>query len=446
MTISVLVAAPSDRKLLVDLVVAARRAHGLHPELELDILVPAPIVPTWLAEDQGWLRLRTQIGALAPHYDLVIQTHADQALAQELANVSTEARSGVVTSPTFQVQGRWAQTFLALQGARRFLPFSPVDLYEHILLGRLSRVSYPSAPAQGEWVVDLDSFAEAQRPWAEEALRALAALYPGKTKDRWTTSSSPVAGYVGADPALASWLSALGAKCFLVWDFVWESKYAPANPSAWVLSTTQLPSGSELLTLLKTCDLTRGPHFRMTDEYLGGSVRAWPSTQTVADPVDVLGFVNYVVLNYVNDLCEVDIPIPRIDANCCLRLKSCQLVLRKISELNLFAIKFLNDFVTKVGDGSVTNDDVRALTEKINEVDELAAKSLEAFPELDLLRLWAHFLKAAASGESTLEIAKSLILVYHEISQALDASNELLLKITKRYSDASPSPKDTTWK
>lgn len=443
MTISVLITAPKEPKLFVDLVIAAERAHRLHPELRLDVLAEAAVVPAWWQSPGTWLRLHTTLSAVASNYDLVVHTYADETLARELATVTAEARSGVVTAPTFQVQGRWAQTLVALLGCQRFSPFTPVDLFEHILLGRLSRVSYPAEPRDGHWVVDLDSFSDAHRGWAEDALRTIATLFPGRVKDRWSGSAQSLSGYVGANPALASWLSAQGTKCFLVWDFIWEAKFAPANPTAWVVDANNLPGQSELLGLLRSPELTSATHFRYTDEFLGGNLRSWRAEQLVGNPHEVLALVHYVVLNYVNDLCEVDVPIPRVDASCCLRLKSCQLVLRKVSELNLFAIKFLNDFITKVSENTAANDDVRELMQKINEVDELATNSLSAFPELDLLRLWSHFLKAAASGESTLEISKSLILVYHEISQAFEASSELLLKITQRYTEAPSARKDS---
>jgi hypothetical protein len=67
------------------------------------------------------------------------------------------------------------------------------------------------------------------------------------------------------------------------------------------------------------------------------------------------------------------------------------------------------------------------------EIDEITNKTMAVYHEMDLLKLWIHFSKAGAQGENVIDIAKSLILIYYEINQAMEAYIELTDSIVQQH-------------
>jgi len=208
---------------------------------------------------------------------------------------------------------------------------------------------------------------------------------------------------------------------------------APAHADAWIVPEDQLPTHAQLLTMMSSRESRIGNSFRHTTEYLGGQLPVLPSGKT-DDAASVFDRLHYVVFNYLNDLLEVDLPIPEVTASCCMHLKGAQSVFNKLVHLNQFGIKFLQEFLDKVNNGSVKDIDVEELTTKIAEIDSYTEKTLGAYPEMDILRLWLQFSKAGAQGTSVIEIAKSLILILHEVNQAFQAYTELIDAVVRRHS------------
>jgi hypothetical protein len=243
--------------------------------------------------------------------------------------------------------------------------------------------------------------------------------------------STPVTAYWGCDPVAAAWCAAEGGQVVLFLNSTFDILNAASTEH---VVYQPLSAG---LTPRQALALPRQEHlghsaFRLTGEYLGGLFRA-PDIQRHQSYDEVFDQLHYVMLNYLNDLREVDLPVPRVDAAACLRLKGIQAVFAKLVHLNLFAVKFLQEFITKVGDGSVVDADVQDVATRIREIDELTEKTLAAHPELDVYRLVLKFAKSAAPGENMVEVAKSLILVFHESNQALEAYAELIGAVVKEH-------------
>ncbi len=434
MSMRILVAAPSHPKLFMDLAVAARIAIRAHAGLQIDILTAAP-VPSWWVAPAGVRVLREPPPADAT-YDLLIQTDPDPVIGARMAAVKAKHRGGVVGEGGTAVQGRWAQTLMAQMGARRFGPFTPHDLHVHVLLGHAVPVA-PRTPGNlpGVAVVDLDSFPAERRDWAEELLQA-ASAGSVRVLDRIPAAPTAVSTYWGCDPVAAAWWASEGAHVVLCYSGPFDTLNAAGVDHAVYQPFSADPAVRHVLALPRQEACTGGA-FRLTSEYLGGLFRS-PGTASVQSSEEVFDQLHYVVLNYLNDLREVDLPIPRVDAAGCLRLKGVQAVFAKLVHLNLFAVKFLQEFLTKVADGTVIDADIHDVGAKIGEIDQLTEQTLAAHPEMDVYRLILKFAKSAAPGENMVEVAKSLILVFHESNQALEAYAELIGAVVKEHVRPAP--------
>lgn len=435
MKLNTLVTCPADTKLFVDLVASACFVRDHHPEFTLDVLVDGRAIPRWWKAPGAWLRTLTDLSSTNPPYTLIIQTTPDQGLAVQLVGVAGENRAGVVAEPNLHIQGRWAQTFAAILGCHRFSPFTPFDLFNHIFIGRtIVDLTTKTNNTKGLWIVDLDTFADHNKVWAEGVLTQLSLTHPGLVRDKIPTAVSPgeVSAYIGGNAAAASWFSYFGAHAAFITTGPWQSKLAPAGAQAWTIDGNQLPDLKVLLRLFQGEDQRLGLHFRHTTEYLGGLLPTF-SDEPIDDAHQVYDRLHYVVINYLNDLLEVDLPVPAVTAQCCMRLKGIQTVLNKLIHLNQFGIKFLQEFNDKHKQGNAKEADVVELTAKMAEIDEITNKSMGVYAELDLIKLWTHFSKAGAQGENVVDISKSLILIYYEINQALEAYVELSGSIVQRH-------------
>ena len=434
MSLKVLVACPADEKFFVHLMASCLFAKRHHPELEADILVPAANVPNWWSFSAPWLRIFNNTTDAKSSYDLVIQLHPDPAVAESLRVIKTEHRSGVVSQDSIMVNGRWAQVFLAQLGARRFAPFSAHDLFNNMLLGRTApHMPSPTANHYGEWVVHIESMPPDQRPWGEELLSQMNFAHPNRARLEITypLNTDKISAYVGCNAALASWLAYHQVPVVLLHEGEFDPRLVLAGPQCWYYKfSSQLTSGQVIALLRPNATASNGLHY--TNEFLGGLAPV-PSEEKIESVTRVFDNLNYIVLNYLNDLREVDLPIPAISSSCCLQLKGTQSVLAKLVHLNQFGMRFLQEFLAKVETGNVNDKDVQDITQKVTEIDELTDKTLLTYPELDLYRMTLRFAKASAQGENILEIAKSLILVLHESNQTLQVYSELIETIIKRH-------------
>jgi hypothetical protein len=435
MNLNTLITCPPDTKLFIDLCASACFVRDHHPDFSIDIFVTNEAIPTWWSSPGNWLNIIFDLNNAKPPYALIIQTTPEQTLADQLLTIEAENRAGVTSQPNLHIQGRWAQTLIATFGCTRFSPFTPFDLFNHVLLGRTTIDFAPRNQNQkGLWVIDLDSLPPESRSWGETMISQISLTHPGQVRDKLLPSTRPqdIACYIGGQIAAASWFSYFGSKCALVSPKTWESKFAPAHPSAWVLDRDNLPAHKVLFQMMQGNETRVGSHFRHTTEFLGGQLPSF-SSDKVDSSEQIFDRLNYVVINYLNDLLEVDIPIPDITSECCLKLKGTQAVFTKLIHLNQFAIKFLQEFNDKHTSGLAKESDVIDLTNKMAEIDEITNKTMAVYHEMDLLKLWIHFSKAGAQGENVIDIAKSLILIYYEINQAMEAYIELTDSIVQQH-------------
>ncbi len=436
MNLRVLMAIPDHPKLFVDAAAAAITAKRHHPDLELDLLVSAKSVPSWWSPPGPWLQAIHDRKLSHTAYELAIQLDSDEDLARFIDKVHANHRSGVTFDGGLAVKGRWAQTFLSQWTARRFAPFSPYDLFTRVLMGHTPyETAVPRVLGNGTWVVDLDSLPTSRRSWGEELLSLAAASHTGKVLDHVPPApfrAEALEGYIGGNSALASWLSYHDVPTVLLHGGPFDSLLVLPRAHSWYLSLESNPTPGQALALLKKPDASPTGAFRLTDEFLGGVCHQVEGT-TYATALEAYDVLHYVVLNYVNDLREVDLPIPVVTSDCCLRLKASQAAFGKLTHLHQFGIKFLQEFLDKAATGIPREQDLQELNQKVGEVDALAEKTLAAFPELDVFRTGLKFAKSAAQGHNLVEVAKSLILILHESNQAMQAYVELVEAIVRRH-------------
>jgi hypothetical protein len=433
MSLNVLIAAPADDKFFIDLMASCLFAKRHHPELTTDIIVPAANVPGWWNFSAPWMRIFNDTTQVREAYDLIIQLHPDPAMAESLALVSTEHRSGVISHEGIMVNGRWAQAFLAQLGSRRFGPFAAFDLFNHIILGRTAPfVATPPAPQHGDWIVDVESMPANRRSWGEDLLSQVNFAHPNHARLEVVHPLNPekISAYIGCDTVLASWLAFHQVPVVLLHENEFEPRMLLAGAQCWYQRLTPQLTAGQVMSLLRS-QPTPVDAIRYTDEYLGG-LAAIPDDRpaTVAQIFDNL---HYVVFNYLNDLREVDLPIPATSASACMHLKGTIAVLAKLVHLNQFGMRFLQEFLAKVETGTVADKDVQEISQKVKEIDELTERTLTAYPEFDIYRMSLRFAKASAQGENIVEIAKSLILLLHESNQTLQVYSELIDTIIKRH-------------
>ena len=167
-----------------------------------------------------------------------------------------------------------------------------------------------------------------------------------------------------------------------------------------------------------------GKSFRLTNEYLSNLFLP-PTEKPIEDNQILFDYVLYVAFNFITDLREVNIPIPFVTSALVLKNKGIQSVLSKISHLNKFGIKFIQDYLDS---NEGTQDE---LVQKIAEIDDLTNRTLTTYPELDLVRLYLQFLKARVPGDDFSEVARNMILTFSEINQIIGSIDSLLGLIVK---------------
>ncbi|MBY0516221.1 MAG: hypothetical protein K2P81_04895 [Bacteriovoracaceae bacterium] len=435
MSLKVLFVSPDHQKLFVDLSISSVFVKSEHPQLTIDVYIDVDHVPSWWVKPGEWFQLIHSLDECSEKYDLIIQAAPSEEMAKALLSIQCENRAGVSIVPNLHVQGRWAQTLLSQMGSRRFAPFTPYDLFNHVLLGRTTLdLKEKKINTTGSWIVDLDSLPQKSRNWGEKLIAHLSSLYPNRVLDKIppTPTSTPIFGYVGSNTCYASWISSHGSHVALIIDGPLEPLSAPANSNSWIMPQDSLLDVSKIHSLFASSDLNFQGAYRLTNEYLGGQIL--DTKNVINDSEFIFEKLHYVVFNYLNDLLEIDIPIPEITAACCLKIKGIRSVFDKISHLNLFGIKFLQEFIDKTNGINPKSADVNEIIEKIHEIDQLTIKTMSVYREMDLLRNWIYYSKAGARGDNIYEISKSLILIFNEINQALGAYSELIDTIVKKHS------------
>lgn len=437
MSLKILVALPDDTKLFIDFLSSAVHTKNLHPELSIDVLTNKDTIPSWLKVNFDWFKTFETASSAQSEYDLIIQLEPSQKLANELQGITTKHRTGVVLLPEFHIEGNWCQIFISQFMAKRFAPFTPKDLFCHILIGKNSgfkSTKVKEISAKTKWYFDLSSINKDNRLWAESFHSNLSRQFPNHVTDDFEKeiNINDLDIYVGSDPVTANWCSYNNKSVLFILNEDWNSKYATCEINTWYVLKGHKPSATQILSMLKANVTHSDGVFKLTNEFLGGLFPSFDNSE-FKNINHVLDQIHYIVFNYTCDLLETNLPIPKVDSSTCLRLKGMMAVFGKLSHLNMFGIKFIQEFLSKNQATNLIDSDVTELSQKIQEIDQLTDKTLSAYGELDLLRHWIQFSKANIAGSNVIEISKSLVLLFNEINQSFAVYDDLIGTIVKKY-------------
>ncbi|MCE3012561.1 MAG: hypothetical protein LW878_05785 [Proteobacteria bacterium] len=372
------------------------------------------------------MKLTNDLKSLHSEFDLIIQLIPDPAIVEELEKIEAPARSGVRNHPHFHIQGSWAQLYMAMLGAKRYTPFTLKDVFAGIIDGGPSRYNATQATVinkSGKILIDQDLGNQ------DESLAALIQdlyrAFPGRVEEYSSSSNlEKVYAYIGTNTSLASFVSYFGGIAVHLLRDSWDLSQLPSSTHAWNVPADQKMDINLFHQMTKLDNYRIQKCFRLTNEYLSNLFLP-PTEKPIDDNHILFDHVLYVAFNFITDLREVDIPIPRVTCSLLLKNKGIVSVLNKISHLNTFGIKFIQDFFDSEQNSN------EELVRKIAEIDDLTNRSLAVYPELDLIRHYFQFLKAKVPGDNFNEVAKNMILTFSEINQIIGCIENLLSFIVK---------------
>lgn len=421
MSLNLLIASPGDERTLTELILSCQDAKKNYPELGVTLFTAENTTEFIRKIKPSWMVLTSNLTDHTLTYDLVIQLIPDHAVIMDLEAVPARTRSGVRISPHYHIQGSWAQLYMATLGARRFTPFTLRDVFYGIIDGEVNKnninENYPRHK-NGKILIDLDldNRSESMAHFIQDLYR----VYPGRVEEYTAqTSLESIYAYIGSNTSVASYVSNCGGISIHFIKESWDFSQLPSSVYSWNVPTDTEMDLALFHKFIKFESYREGKSFRLTNEYLGNLFTP-PTHKTIEDNAILFDHVFYVTFNFVTSLREVNIPVPVISSTLALKNKGIISVLNKITHLNKFGIKFIQDFL----DASKKDSD--ELIVKMSEIDDLTGRSLSVYPELDLLRLYIQFLKAKVPGNHFEEIAKNMILTFNEINQITACVVDLL--------------------
>lgn len=426
MSLRLLIACSSDERTISELLLASLEAKKNYANLELTIFTSLRASDLIYHCSPAWVKLTNDLKSLHSEFDLIIQLIPDPAIVEELEKIEAPARSGVRNHPHFHIQGSWAQLYMAMLGAKRYTPFTLKDVFAGIIDGGPSRYNATQATVinkSGKILIDQDLGNQ------DESLAALIQdlyrAFPGRVEEYSSSSNlEKVYAYIGTNTSLASFVSYFGGIAVHLLRDSWDLSQLPSSTHAWNVPADQKMDINLFHQMTKLDNYRIQKCFRLTNEYLSNLFLP-PTEKPIDDNHILFDHVLYVAFNFITDLREVDIPIPRVTSSLLLKNKGIVSVLNKISHLNTFGIKFIQDFF----DSEQSSNE--ELVRKIAEIDDLTNRSLAVYPELDLIRHYFQFLKAKVPGDNFNEVAKNMILTFSEINQIIGCIENLLSFIVK---------------
>lgn len=382
------------------------------------------------------------------HFDILVNLDFRPESQDTIDKLSYSKLSGIHHRPHFQIVGRWAQTLFSQLASKDFLPFTTLDLFNHAIMGRSTyelAINHHTERKNILW--DIESGNENEVEILEDALSAIKNIFPQYNfylKPEKNFNANECALYVGQDPLLALWVGVHQGKTLLLT----REKNIPMNglpgERCYFTDHSSLRGPADLVENVKRIILDQEveaavSHF--TQEYLGGLCLF--DNKEITSSSDLFYHYNYILFNYVNQLTDINLPIPGISSELQLHLRGLSTVIGKLEHLNLFAVKALNELLKKLEIGLDADQEINDALSKIQEIDHLSDKTLQAYPEMDLMRNYYRFSKAGAEGENIVDISKSLVLVYHEMNQCLHVYKELISATLKKYQVPDLSPHQT---
>lgn len=426
MSLRLLIACSSDERTMSELLLASLEAKKNYLDLELTIFTSHPATDLIYQCCPSWVKLTTDIKTLNSTFDLVIQLIPDPAIVVELEKMEARARSGVRNKPHFHIQGSWAQLYMAMLGAKRFTPFTLKDIFSGIIDGSSSRYTPSQAPPlnkSGKILIDQDLGNQDES--IASLIQDLYKAFPGRVEEYGASSDLAKAyAYIGTNTSVASIVCHFGAISIHLMKDSWDMSQIPSSCNAWNVPADQKIDINTFHQMTRLESFRIDKCFRLTNEYLSNLFLP-PFEKPINDNNLLFDHVLYVAFNFITDLREVDIPVPCVSSSLLLKNKGIASVLNKISHLNTFGIKFIQDFF------ETEQNSNEELVKKIKEIDDLTNRSLAVYPELDLIRHYFQFLKAKVPGENFNDVAKNMILTFSEINQIIGCIDSLLTLIFK---------------
>jgi hypothetical protein len=426
MSLRLLIACSSDERTMSELLLASLEAKRNYGNLELTIFTTDKASDLIYQSSPDWVRLTNDLKSLHSKFDLIIQLIPDPAIVDELEKIDAPARSGVRNNPHFHIQGSWAQLYMAMLGAKRYSPFTLKDVFAGIIDGGSSRYNPSQAMVinkSGKILIDQDLGHQDES--LATLIQDLYRAFPGRVEEYGTSSDlEKVYAYIGTNTSLASFVCFFGGIAVHLLRESWDLSQLPSSSHAWNIPADQKMDINLFHQMTKLDNYRIQKCFRLTNEYLGNLFLP-PTEKPIEDNHILFDHVLYVAFNFITDLREVDIPIPRVTSSLLLKNKGIASVLNKISHLNTFGIKFIQDFFNSEQNSN------EELVRKIEEIDDLTNRSLAVYPELDLIRHYFQFLKAKVPGDNFNEVAKNMILTFSEINQIIGCIDNLLTLIVK---------------
>jgi hypothetical protein len=362
-------------------------------------------------------------------WDLIV--NLNPYMDKETPHPRTQHLCGFTFDSPAQVNGRWSQLFVSQMASSHFSPFTPRDILTKVIAGAdIIHEKTQSKPPQSVFI-DLNGASETQKIWLTELAQRLSLK-----KNVTLSPPKEACTYLGANPLHASWYSFLGSDILLLAESPWNPLWTPWSGQGHVLFdfTIQTLTQTEKHILeLQELPSRSFSKFQNTDSSL-----TWIDfDKNQMNSHDVFQRLMLVMFSYINDLKEIDLPIPRIDSSTCLRLKAIQSLLKKLEHLNEFGIKYINDFLT-IAEDQVTEEGLKIFIQQMKEIDDLTQTSLQTAPELEALTYWLKLRNAQTPGNHFFEVAKQTILNFHESNQIYLSLSELIEHVTKNHFSQLP--------
>lgn len=433
MNMNILVSLEGDSETVTSFILASFEAKSLYPEITIDFFTQTD-APSFLRKIfPEWIRLTTKFSDLKEKYSLIIQLIPDPNVATRIDSLEADARSGIITNPQLHIQGVWAQTYISMLGAERFSPFCLTDIFKNILIGDENTKNLPKQKIinkNGKVLIDVNHLKNDEE--YTKLIQDIYTAYPGKVEEYSNdTNLQDTYIYLGQNSAIASLVCHFGGISFLLHKDDWNFKIIPSTTSNWNIPANIVLDFKHFNQMIKMSDFRISRAFRLTDEYLGNHFIPF-SDSMIEDNFSLFDHIYYVSYNYINSLIDIDLPVPKISSSLALKNKGIVSVLNKLIHLNKFGIKFIQDYLAQECDVK-SHQAKTELTKKLAEIDDLTHKTLETYPELDLLRLQIQFTKAKVPGDNFKTIAQNMILTFHEINQTILCIENLLSLVVNQH-------------
>lgn len=405
-----------------DFFLACNLALSSTLDLEFNILEIENLAPPRLLTSTFKPLLKNENNVLKNDYELLINLNHSDVIKSLLPKISCKKISGLIDIDQGLIQGRWAQTFFTQLATNRFAPFSAFDLFYNCIVGQ--RPKLPSLHDQKRKKIYIDVKSISNDYIDPSILQGLAKNYFQIVTDVKTVEEfEQIKWYIGSDIEEMKLANFYGADCISLAQLSRDLLDAPLSHAYILNHPFEMNQFESLLADQKTeCD-------EWTNEFSGGVF--YKSVNNTYNIDTLFQALDYIVFNFINSMIDIHLPSIKVRKEDELNLKNHINLLQKIKHLNLFAIKELHSLLNSFEQNTITDESYHNITAKLSEIDELTEKTLSGFQSLDFINFYFKLSKTSAPGENLIEIAKSLILTYHDYNQVIDVYDDLTNQLIK---------------